>query len=148
EKLLSQINHSLHLRNCPKVAEVRLMISTHHKNRQVNATPRNPLPRHCPNCCLAGLFQLDTWLESGWRLPLSRKCGMRNSERGIGKEKWQMTNGGWQMTNGGWQVTNGGWQMTNGGWQMPRRNGPLTFRACQKVDGPPPPSVHRRARAG
>src|SRR5208337_2109663 len=57
-----------------------------------------------PNCCLAGLFQLDTWLESGWPLPLSRKCGMRNSERGIGKEKWQMTNGGWQMTNGGWRM--------------------------------------------
>ena len=39
------------------------MISTHHKNRQVNATPRNPLPRHCPDCCLAGLFQLDAWLD-------------------------------------------------------------------------------------
>ncbi len=30
----------------------------------------------------------------------ARKCGMRNSERGMGKEEWRMANGGWQMTNG------------------------------------------------
>src|SRR5271157_4617698 len=53
-----------------------------------------------------------------WVAPSARKCGMRNSERGMGKEKWQMTNAGWQMTNAGWQMTNAGWQMTNAGWQM------------------------------
>src|SRR5271157_288148 len=58
EKLLSQVNHSSHLRNCPEVADVRLTISTHHKNRQVNATPRNPPHRHCPNCCLSSCCAL------------------------------------------------------------------------------------------
>ena len=51
-----------------------------------------------------GANQVSRVPESGWPLPLSRKCGMRNSERGMGKEKWQMTNGGWQMTNGGWRM--------------------------------------------
>src|SRR5271157_5030187 len=71
-------------------------------------------------------------MADGGSVPLSRKCGMRNAERGMGKEKWQMTNGGWQMTNGGWRIRSAlekmrnaecgtgkeKWQMTNGGWGM------------------------------
>src|SRR5271157_1975804 len=34
----------------------------------------------------------------------ARKCGMRNSERGMGKQKGQMTNARWQMTNAGWRM--------------------------------------------
>src|SRR5271157_1081252 len=46
----------------------------------------------------------------------ARKCGMRNAERGMGKEKWQMTK--WQMADDKWQMTNGKWQMAGGGWRM------------------------------
>jgi hypothetical protein len=39
--------------------------------------------------------------------------GMRNSERGMGKEGWRMADGGWRMADGGWRMADGGWQMAD-----------------------------------
>ena len=37
------------------------------------------------------------------------KCGRRNSERGMGKQKRRMANAGRGMTEGGWRMPDCGW---------------------------------------
>jgi len=44
------------------------------------------------------------------------ECGMRNSERGMGKREWRRAHAGRRTTNAKWQMTNARWQMTNARW--------------------------------
>jgi hypothetical protein len=76
-----------------------------------------------------GANQVSRVPESGRPLPLSRKCGMRNAERGMGKEEWQMTNGEWQMTNGGWRMANAATKRANQVSRVPESGRPLPLSA-------------------
>src|SRR5208337_2605223 len=91
-----------------------------------------------------------------WLATSARKCGMRNSERGMGKEKWQMTNAGWRMADGKcrdgtgqprflcarkWMAPSarkcgmGNGKMTDGKRQMADGKKQMTDGKWQKADG-------------
>src|SRR5208337_310515 len=59
--------------------------------------PRRP-QRSCRRTPAQAPRPLSSYISS------RRKVKMRNSERGMEKEKWQMTNAGWQMTDAGWRM--------------------------------------------
>ncbi len=80
-----------------------------------------------------------------WLATSARKCGMRNSERGMGKEKWQLTNAGWEMTNAGWRmgITNAATKrathvsrVPESGWPLPPSRPAPPRRTPPSLAGP------------
>jgi|SRR5208337_2206970 len=75
-----------------------------------------------------------------WLATSARKCGMRNSERGMGKEKWQLTNAGWQMTKAGWRmgITNAATKRATHVSRVPESGWPLPPSVMSRFPSSPP----------